>query len=220
VSAPSLFATRPLTAAPSAGGIKTDDVPDVVMLLLLVGSDPSTSLATEIDVTTAIDVIYGALGPGSDIMAAEAAAFAKLFGFAAALAPANKARLFAFLAGSHPRTRRTARCLAHRLLAAAHTRCSVQDNYAHLPPLTDLYDLLSPSVGPFAIHESTDYEHMCSYVDILAVALSDIDDYVAQERREPPANPLDIIRAAIDAVHARIGLSHSITYTHSYSSLS
>jgi len=69
---------------------------------------------------------------------------------------------------------------------------------------------------------------MSYYADILSVALSDIDAYVLQERSEgavtgdvecnPTKNgkekPLDIIRAGIDGIHARIGVYNFCVWNH------
>lgn len=108
--------------------------------------------------------------------------------------------------------------------------CS-QEIYSDLPPLTNLVQLLSPvpgSGGSFDIQinvDTFDYEDLCYHIDILSIALSGIDGYVAQERlleagatrednihdsprkfgKEKPQTQLDMIRAAIDMMHGKIG---------------
>lgn len=104
--------------------------------------------------------------------------------------------------------------------------------YSNLPPLLSLIEPLSPAspLDPkriFEIHGKTDYEDIGFYVDVLSVALSDIDSYVLEERRmsalearvvpevQPsPGNPtpekaetsLELVRRVIESLHSRIGM--------------
>ena len=77
--------------------------------------------------------------------------------------------------------------------------------------------MLSSPDEQFSITDSTDYDALTSRVAVLAVALSDIDSYVAEEsmlrklahvpegspRKKEPV-PLELIRARLDALHGRI----------------
>jgi hypothetical protein len=96
-----------------------------------------------------------------------------------------------------------------------------------LPPLSGLLELLSLSQGPdglFSIHKTTDYEDVGYYVDILSVALSDIDGYVVEEQKSPQSNdsgsqdsvgqspkkedkekPLQVIQRHLNRIYAQIG---------------
>jgi hypothetical protein len=87
---------------------------------------------------------------------------------------------------------------------------------------------VSGSGGYFDIQtdaDSIDYEDLGYQIDILSVALSGIDGYVAEERllevtamrednvhdsprkfgKEKPPTQLDMVRAAIDLIHGKIG---------------
>jgi hypothetical protein len=80
-------------------------------------------------------------------------------------------------------------------------------------------DLLSSeSEGPFGIHNSTDYEDVGFYTDLLNVVLTDIDDYVNEERNisqpdtmESPGKrngkdkPLQIIISLLNRIYGKIG---------------
>jgi len=100
-----------------------------------------------------------------------------------------------------------------------------------LPPLSGLIDVLSLSLeseGLFSIHNATDYEDVGNYVDILSVALSDIESYVAQEReirqtgvaasqdasgssprKGEKEKPLILIQRYLDRIYSKIGGSDS-----------
>lgn len=103
----------------------------------------------------------------------------------------------------------------------------LQETSSKLPPLSNLIQLLSPahgSAGLFDIQtnaDMVDYEDLGYQVEILNVALSCIDDYVAEERRiereesmldsprklskQKLPTPLDMVRTAIDVIHGKIG---------------
>jgi hypothetical protein len=93
--------------------------------------------------------------------------------------------------------------------------------YTPFPSLTRLYDILSSS-PKFNINEQTDYEDLGSRVDIVAIALTDIDGYVELEKRDKmfaqasvdvsPSKavmkvmrPLDQVQQALDIIHNKIG---------------
>ena len=98
--------------------------------------------------------------------------------------------------------------------------------------------LVSPkpgSGGPFDIQAHTDtidYEDLCYRVEILSVALSGLDDYIAEERqrveslsaqssifqspaksKEKPLTELELLRNAIDVLYGKIGESTCLCIT-------
>lgn len=99
----------------------------------------------------------------------------------------------------------------------------LQEIYSNLPPLANLIQLLSAqgSGGSFDIQtnaDAIDYDDLGYKIDILSVALSGIDGYVAEERlieaiatregkysKEKPPTQLELVRAAIDEIHGKIG---------------
>jgi hypothetical protein len=149
------------------------------------------------------------------------------------LSPNNKARLLSCFVGGCPQGARIARGLAHQLLVGSSIA------YSNLPPLEPLIDLLStnpstPSI--FTITDETDYEDLGAYVDILAVALNDVDAYVRDERRianlykaprasngltispskakEKPLMPMEVLHTRLEQLQGLIGkfLSFSLWY--------
>jgi len=100
-----------------------------------------------------------------------------------------------------------------------------------------MIQLLRPTSGSGGLFDQTnadtiDYEDLGFQVEILSVALSGIDDYIAEERRveaaspreasvldssrklgkEKPPTDLDIVRNAIDVIHGKIGKFLFILY--------
>jgi hypothetical protein len=105
--------------------------------------------------------------------------------------------------------------------------------YTDLPPLLSLLKPLSgnkPDLEPddtsgiFEIHEKADYVDMAFYVEILSVAISNVDGYVAEERKniyprgtyvkpgspskqaEKAEAPLQLVRTAVENLHSQIGM--------------
>lgn len=116
----------------------------------------------------------------------------------------------------------------------------LQQQYRDLPPLIDLLDPLSArscyqadssdkkqTRGMFELHEKTDYVDMGFYAQILAVAISNVDGYVEEDRAtsqevasvsltmtpgspgkqsvDKPDTPLQLVRSAVLNLHSRIG---------------
>lgn len=146
----------------------------------------------------------------------------RVLAYASNLTLANKARFLSFFAGGCPQTSRIARWLAHAILLGA-----AAPPYSGLPPLEPLKNLLSSPAQIGEICSDTDYDELCCRIDILAVALTGIDEYVAEERRlarlekvaqystspaspgrltrEKLPTPLEAIRMALDSLNGRIG---------------
>jgi hypothetical protein len=88
------------------------------------------------------------------------------------------------------------------------------------------YDGVEPIPGKLEVHQNTDYVDMGFYVQILAVALSNVMAYVARERKAPrprsstsdspdkaqPDTMLELIVKAMRALHTRICQSNSINF--------
>jgi hypothetical protein len=108
-----------------------------------------------------------------------------------------------------------------------------QNKYSALPSLNSILSLLSPVPGSHGLFDfqsnssTTDYEDLSYYVDILSIALSDIDAYVAEERLNPhslsdmaldprrsvsprkstdkPLTMLEMVKNLLDVIHGKIG---------------
>jgi hypothetical protein len=85
-----------------------------------------------------------------------------------------------------------------------------------------LYSSLESSDGLFSVDNATDYEVVGYYVEILSIALSNIDGYAAEEPRGPSvemntgsrspkkgdkAKPLELIKVSIEKINNKIGES-------------
>ena len=108
---------------------------------------------------------------------------------------------------------------------------------SELPSLLDIIEQLQPyskssgkSPGKFALHDETDYIDLGFYVSILAVAVSNIREYVVQERRakhtvashqsspsiggERPKTDLQLLHTALEALHSKIGQYFQLPPSH------
>ncbi|KAJ7446146.1 hypothetical protein B0H11DRAFT_2337325 [Mycena galericulata] len=205
------------------------EIPDFIMAVLLVGMDPSSSPDLQRDIILTVDLLCQSIAPGTDISTdIETAICNKVIKFASGLQPINKAQLVALLAGGSGRTARIARWVAHAIITKSMTVSAAK--YNDLPPLILLLEqALSPEIvvhkpetrirGLFEVYEDTDYIDMGFYVQVLAVAISNVEGYVLQEAREltalPPGSPgkpaaekpetmLTLVRIAIENLHSRI----------------
>jgi hypothetical protein len=172
----------------------------------------------------------------------------KLLKFACKLTPVNKSLFVSFLSGGGSvRTKRIARYVAHGLLTGRSdisavsvywipsliTRLIVlQENYSGLPSLSPIISVLSPAAGSNSLFDiqtnsTTDYEDLGYQVDILGIALSDIEAYVAEERltsllpsdtvldmgiegsprkiADKPLTMLEMVKNLMEVVHGKIG---------------
>lgn len=171
--------------------------------------------------------------PPQAYFAQEASISERVLGLARALSPSNQALLLSFFARGSPSCLRITRAVANHILTGVAiqpvrhallpvyyyiTDVAFQASYA-LPPLDPLIAVLSHPDGPFTIRDSTDYDALTSRIEVLGVALSGIESYVAEEsmlrktaqaaipegspRKKGPL-PLELVRARLDAMHGKI----------------
>ncbi|KAF8554699.1 hypothetical protein OG21DRAFT_1508593 [Imleria badia] len=200
-----------------AGAFSSDDVANVVLILVIMGLDPLTSsqLRTQLNITVDVVCNHGAAGFLLDGI------HEKVLSFARQLVPMNKARVVSFFASGSAQARYIARRLAYCLLVSAANTPNDQ-----APPLEPLILLLSPDAGSGELfdvtNESTDYEELGHHVSILSVALTDIAPYVEEERaitksassssvqgspnkhKKPPVLPLELLRSVLEALQRKI----------------
>lgn len=145
----------------------------------------------------------------------------RVLDYATCLKPANQAHLLSLFAGGCPQMANIARWTAHALLLGDEA-----PKYGPLPPISSLWDLVAGSKHKLRIDDSTDYETLYCNIDILAAALTNVDAYVAEERRlarmeksaqpsglaspsklsrEKSPTPLEGIKMGLDSLHNRIG---------------
>ncbi|KAJ6593986.1 hypothetical protein B0H19DRAFT_1246705 [Mycena capillaripes] len=205
------------------------EVPHFVMALLFVAMDPSSSSDLQREIMVAVDLLCQSVGSNGDISAEiETTICNQVIKFVADLQPNNKAHLIALLAGGSGHTARIARWVAHAVIINSTTIPVAK--YNDPPPLIPLIELaLSQEIaeaspedrphGIFELSDDTDYDDLAFYVQVLAVAVSNIPGYVQEEANHPvavvPASPgksstekpdtkLTLVRHAIENLHSRI----------------
>ncbi|KAK0461171.1 uncharacterized protein EV420DRAFT_1530696 [Desarmillaria tabescens] len=202
-----------VTMSARSGRLVTNEIPDILMILLLIALDTSSSSEILLDVVKAVDTLCHSIAPGDDISKSiESRICSKVAKHALDLTPINKAHMISFISAGTGRAQRIARNIAHCVLTGTESISS--DMYSDLPPLTEIIDAILTS-GVFNICDETDYVDMGFWTELLAVALSNIDGYVAQEMKNPPpiGSPsksdksytgLQGVRLAIEGVHSQI----------------
>ncbi|KAJ7287443.1 hypothetical protein C8J57DRAFT_1495884 [Mycena rebaudengoi] len=221
-----------LTMSIRSGQQLTTEAPDFLTALILVGIDPSSSPDLQRDIMIAVDLLCQSLAPNTDVSVdLETTICNRLIKFTSELDPINKAQVVSLLAGGSGRTARIARWVAHSIIAGTAT-LSVE-KYNDLPPLMALLGPLASSAsslsdpskprirGIFELHEDTDYVNLGFYVQILAVAISNVEGYVREEppskalvpkTPESPGKPstektdtlLMVVRSLVEGLHGRI----------------
>ncbi|KAK0212746.1 hypothetical protein DFS33DRAFT_62064 [Desarmillaria ectypa] len=207
-----------VTMGARSGRLATNEIPDILMALLLIALDPSSSSEILLDIVKAIDALCHSIASGDDISKSiESRICSKVAKHALDLTPINKAHMISFISAGTGRAQRIARNIAHCVLTG--TESTSSDMYSDLPPLTDIIDTILTS-DVFNVCDETDYVDMGFWTEILAVALSNIDGYVAQEMKNPPpiGSPsksdkpytiLQRVRRAIEGVHSQIEDTHA-----------
>ncbi|KAJ7783268.1 hypothetical protein B0H16DRAFT_486848 [Mycena metata] len=205
------------------------ELSDFVMALFVVGMDPSSSPDHQREIMVAVDLLCKSVAPNADISAeTETTICNKLIKFVSDFQPINKAHLVALLARGSGRTARIAQWVAYAVITKSDAISVAQ--YNKLPPLTILIDrALSQELeetrsegqarGIFEVYDGADYDDLEFYVQILAVATSNVPGYVQEEASQPvivtPASPgkpsaekpdtkLTLVRNAIENLHSRI----------------
>ncbi|KAM5531660.1 hypothetical protein V8D89_014649 [Ganoderma adspersum] len=157
----------------------TEELSDILLAMVLVGMDPTTSEDLRTEVRTACDRVEQAIGLAQQV---ELDACKKLVAFGINLSPPNQALLVSFIPGTSTSTVRMGRCVARSLLLD--TFPSSTEYQKTLPDLWPLVDFLAPESGScdhFDIPGNTEkegyYDNLTCRLSILSRALSDIDEY-------------------------------------------
>ena len=127
-----------------------DDVPNVIMLLLLIGFEPSTSAELRSEIMVTIDIL-GSLMPSSSAgssdmvcclesrtlaatevsVSQERTLCIKILRFAESMTPVNKSFLMTFFCGGSPQIARLVRWLSQSLLLGDYILQEVRDAVLH-----------------------------------------------------------------------------------------
>ncbi|KDQ57531.1 hypothetical protein JAAARDRAFT_58139 [Jaapia argillacea MUCL 33604] len=174
------------------GCIPCKDIPDIIISLLLLGLDPLSSLELRRQITAAIDAVAQCIA-GASSASLEHAVISGILKFAADFTPTNKAFIISFFPGGSHSSRRIARCIAHGVLTKSSP--TSPESYTPYPSVTRLIALLSTTATTststltpiFDLSaETIDYHDLGQYVDILNVALNDVEGYVIEEKKRFP----------------------------------
>jgi len=189
-----------------------EQLPDVVIALLLIGVDVDTTTELRRDILHSISLLCRRLPavPGDDI---EIFLAQRVLDLTRPFSPADQALLLSFFTKGSPSSLRISRAVAYHVL----TGSAISPASYALPPLSPLLTVLSDPDEQFGITDSTDYDALTSRIAVLGVALSGIEGYVAEESmlrklaytsegspRKRESMPLEQIRARLDAIHGKI----------------
>ncbi|PFH51543.1 hypothetical protein AMATHDRAFT_2994 [Amanita thiersii Skay4041] len=163
-----------LTIATQSLRIEVTDIPKIILMLMLITLDPSSTHELRMDTMTLIDALCKLA-----TVEVERHVCDRVAGFALTQDAHCKAQVVCvFNNGSGP-TRRVARWVAYSVLASQNFMAMM--DCPELPPLQELLDNLTSSLF-FEINDSSDYVALDHYIQILGVALTDIELYNEVER--------------------------------------
>ncbi|KAG2036123.1 hypothetical protein BDR03DRAFT_1092768 [Suillus americanus] len=192
-----------------------EDIPDVLLSLVLIGLDRITSNELRANLHLAIDSICRTVN-----MSTHLSIHQRLLSYASTLMPANKAHFVSFFSSGGGRTRHIAQWLAYALFLP-NSRPSDA-----LPPLDPLILLLSPIPGSDELFDVTsanaDFEDLGHHFAIISVALANIEAYVHEEnsssqllsrqssiddsprKSQKPLAPLELLLRVLEVTQGRI----------------
>ncbi|KAG1858097.1 hypothetical protein F4604DRAFT_1589615 [Suillus subluteus] len=194
-----------------------EDIPDVLLSLVLIGLDRTTSNELRANLHLAIDNICRTINTSTHLSIHQ-----RLLSHASTLTPANKAYFVSFFSSGSCRTRHIAQWLAYALFLP-NSIPFVRDG---LPPLDPLILLLSPIPGSDELFDVTsanaDFEDLRHYFAIISVALANIEAYVHEEnsssqllsrqssiddsprKSQKPLAPLELLLRVLEVTQGRI----------------
>ncbi|KAG6845920.1 hypothetical protein H0H87_000726 [Tephrocybe sp. NHM501043] len=201
--------------------LRKEETPDILMAMILVANDPTSSGELQCEIALAIDAICASIASGGDLsISVETSICTKVLNYLSTLEPVNKAYITALFASGCGRTRRIGRWIAHAVITDKATVSPKR--YSELPPvlplLAEFTRQRSDSTtipGKFVQHDATDFVDMTFYVRILGMAVTNIVGYVMEERKAGPRfsgakggaasdPPLVVLRTAIESLHGQI----------------
>ncbi|KAG2059195.1 hypothetical protein BDR06DRAFT_994148 [Suillus hirtellus] len=192
-----------------------EDIPNVLLSLVVIGLDRTTSNELRANLHLAIDTICWNINVSTHLSIHQ-----RLLSHASTLTPANKAHFVSFFSSGSGRTRHIAQWLAYALFLPNSMPSDA------LPPLEPLILLLSPVPGSDELFDVTsanaDFEDLRHYFAIISVALANIEPYVHEENsssqslsRQPsiddsprksqkPLAPLELLLRVLEVTQGRI----------------
>ncbi|KAJ4467947.1 hypothetical protein C8J55DRAFT_608843 [Lentinula edodes] len=163
--------------------LNINEIPELVLILLAISLDPSTSASLQIAIAVVLDAIFQSIADPNVVADIEPIICTKILTYIKEFDPFNISRIVTLLTGSEGRSTRIARWVARSVLLGK-TQVT-ESEYCHAPAVQDLSDILVQGATPvcqaFQINHDTDYVELGHYVQILAVALTDIPSYLPSE---------------------------------------
>ncbi|KAK7441999.1 hypothetical protein VKT23_016277 [Stygiomarasmius scandens] len=191
-----------LTASASSQLLDPDDAPDIMLTIVAIVLDASTSPALYRDIMVCADAICCSLSDDyEESKILEIGICNRILEYISDSAAVNQVRAISLLANGSGRTARIARwiayaCISNKTLVTA-------NDYADAPPLEDLFNLLASSLvmssttaasassnpstskpiftNVFKIDLDTNFFEMEYHAQMLDIALSDISSYIPGE---------------------------------------
>ncbi|KAJ3856224.1 hypothetical protein EV368DRAFT_78907 [Lentinula lateritia] len=170
--------------------LNINEIPELVLILLSISLDPSTSASLQIAIAVVLDAIFQSIADPNVVADIEPTICTKILIYIKKFDPFNISRIVTLLTCSEGRSTRIARWVARSVLLGK-TQVT-ESEYCHAPTVQDLSDILIQGATPvcqaFQINHDTDYVELGHYVQILAVALTDIPSYFPSEIAAVAAN--------------------------------
>ncbi|KAF9033277.1 acetyl-CoA synthetase-like protein [Hymenopellis radicata] len=195
-----------------------EDIADPLMILSLLGLDPTSSSEQTRVIIGAIDALCRCIPPEPSPV--QRTICNKLLTYLRTLQPVNQAHLLSLFASGSAQTQLVARITAHSLLSDHDVVPENYDRLASLLELSAVFSSTHKTSTVFKIHDETNYVAMGFCVQIAAIALTDIDGCVRDEQRlgmgpretttsprksgDRPDTPLEELKATLERLHARI----------------
>ncbi|KIK67368.1 hypothetical protein GYMLUDRAFT_867397 [Collybiopsis luxurians FD-317 M1] len=199
------------------------EVPGIVPVLLAISLDPSTSVSLQDEITLGLDAIFQSIADPNVVADIEPSICTEVLAYISNLDTVNISHVVTLLAGGTGRGTRIARWVARSVLL---DRTEVAEGeYCHTPAVDDLSAILvqgkPTSCQAFQVNKDTDYVEMGYFVQILAVALTDISDYLPREiaaiaelkagqcsqkspSKEKPETPFQYLENCMTFLHRKI----------------
>ncbi|KAF6761230.1 hypothetical protein DFP72DRAFT_880461 [Ephemerocybe angulata] len=173
-----------VTRAASSRRLVAEEIPDLVLALISLGMDSTTSSDLRREVMVALDGVCRAVCPinGFD-RKAESVVAARISALAEGYQPVNKAALLSLLSGGNGATLRIARFVAYSIIVRYSPSSITEKSYCDPAPFS-----VKPS---FAVTDATDYTEMKFYISILAEAPKGDGD-------------LQLFHSLLEDIHTRI----------------
>ncbi|KAE9411422.1 hypothetical protein BT96DRAFT_11728 [Gymnopus androsaceus JB14] len=160
-----------------------DEMPEILLVLLAIALDSSTSVAIQQEIAIVLNAIFQSIADPNVVAEIEPVICTKIVSFISKIDVANIAYIVNVLAGGPGRGTRVARWVA-RCVLLGKTRVT-EAEYCHTPSIDSLSAILiqgaKTSCQAFQDKKGTDYIAMGYYTQILAIALTDIPNYMPQE---------------------------------------